>query len=114
MESSWGVNLKKNRKIGIFDKNLSKPKLYNQIPLSHEFSQTFCKRGNVKNNTLQGRNRTRAITNDRLLRNLQKTPKRYRLAWVLVLANFTLLSYYFLLAQVNLLKPTQEVTSSCP
>jgi hypothetical protein len=51
----------------------------------------------------------RAETNDRLLRIPQKTHKNYRLACLPVLANFTSTSYYFLLAQVNLLKPTQEV-----
>ena len=87
---------------------MSKPKLYNQIPRSHEFSQAFCKKGKVENNKLQGRNHSLTETNDRLLRNPQKTDENYRLARLLDLANFPSISYYFLFAQVNLLKPTQE------
>ena len=69
METSAGANFEKFRKIENFVKNLSKPKLYNQIPRSHEFSQTFCKRGKVENNKLQRGNHSMGITNDRLLRN---------------------------------------------
>jgi hypothetical protein len=49
--------------------------LYRSLAASHEFSQRSSNDDWIRNNKLQTRNMTRAKTNDKLLRYLQKTQK---------------------------------------
>ena len=101
--------LRNVRKFWKFTKFLSNPRFNVSRTFSVDCSKTSNHNHRVGNEKLHTRNMVRAKSNDRLLRYLPRTPKKYRLALVPDLANFPLFPYYFLLPQVNLLKATQEV-----
>ena len=106
--------LRNFREFRKFTKFLSNPRFHVSRTFSVDCSKTSNHNHRVGNGKLHTRNMVRAKSNDRLLRYLPRTPKKYRLALVPDLANFPLFPYYFLLPEVNLLKATQEVTNGRP